>query len=137
MLYGISNSRKRFSNVEGSRTAFLLNPVNSSPIVAAIKHSMPNELLRIHAFDTQINKVIEKKLNLALLSTPKTPSLKEKLYKKQDGSCYLCREIIEHESLHFNTTHIHHINPIKLGGDKFALKNLALTHSLCHREHKH
>lgn len=63
--------------------------------------------------------------------------LKEKLFKKQEGNCQLCGKMIDFEYLHLNSVHIHHILPIKSGGDKFSLKNLALTHSWCHREHKH
>ena len=120
-----------------TRTAFLLNPVNSSPIVAAIKHLMPKNLLNVHAFDEKAIEIVNRKLGLALISNPKTPTLKEKLYKRQKGKCYLCDEIIEYEYLHLNTAHIHHINPIKAGGNRSSITNLALTHSNCHREYEH
>lgn len=128
-MYGISKNETRFSNKTTTRIAFLLNPINSSPIVAAIKHLIPNTLLNVHAFEDKIDEIIKLKLKTALASTPKTPTLKEKLYKNQKGKCSMCNKMIDHNYLHLNTVHIHHIAPIKLGGDKFALKNLALTHS--------
>ena len=137
VLYGISKSNSRFRNQNMTRIAYLLNPINSAPIVAAIKHLIPNTLLNVHAFEDKISTLLKLKLRISLLSSPKTPTLKEKLYKKQEGKCHLCDNIIDFEYLHQNSVHIHHIMPIKSGGDKFSLKNLALTHSWCHREHKH
>lgn len=40
-FYGISNTRSRYTDKKETRTAFLQNPVASSPIVAAIKHLLP------------------------------------------------------------------------------------------------
>jgi len=138
VLYGSSNTVSRFTKkLPQRRLAFLLNPTNCSPIVAANKHLMPLELRRIHAFDERIGEVIQMKLKLALLSTPKTPTLKEKLFKTQKGLCSLCQKPIDPDYLHYNSVHIHHIKPIQSGGSKFAISNLALTHSWCHREHKH
>nr|AYE93198.1 hypothetical protein C0995_000021 [Termitomyces sp.] len=137
VLYGISKTSSRFRNKDITRIAYLLNPVNSTPIVAAIKHLIPNTLLNVHAFEDKISELIKLKLRISLQSSSKTPTLKEKLYKKQEGKCHLCDKMIDFEYLHQNSVHIHHIMPIKSGGDKFSLKNLALTHSWCHREHKH
>nr|YP_009517197.1 hypothetical protein C0991_000015 [Blastosporella zonata]AYE93078.1 hypothetical protein C0991_000015 [Blastosporella zonata] len=137
VLYGISKSSSRFSNKDITRIAYLLNPINSTPIVAAIKHLIPNTLLNVHAFEDKISELIKLKLKISLLSSSKTPTLKEKLYKKQEGKCHLCDKRIDFDYLHLNSVHIHHILPIKSGGGMFSLKNLALTHSWCHREHKH
>lgn len=57
------------------------------------------------------------------------PTLKEKLFKSQKGVCSMCNKVIDPDYLHYNSVHIHHIEPIKKGGNKFALKNLTLTHS--------
>lgn len=107
----------------------MLNPTGSSPIVAAIKHLLPEELKAVNAFDDTImvERLIKLKLNVSLISTPKTPTLKEKLFKLQKGLCSLCYKTINPDYLHYNNVHIHHIEPIKKGGTKFALKNLALT----------
>lgn len=137
VLYGISKSNSRYRNINMTRIAYLLNPINSAPIVAAIKYLIPKTLLNVHAFEDKISELIKLKLRISLLSSPKTPTLKEKLYKKQEGKCHLCDKMIDFEFLHQNSVHIHHIMPIKSGGDKFSIKNLALTHSWCHREHKH
>lgn len=91
----------------------------------------------VHAFHPKIDELIKFKLGLSLLSTPKTPTLKEKIFKSQKGLCGLCNNPIDFESLHLNTVHIHHIEPIKKGGNKFKLSNLTITHSWCHHKHKH
>lgn len=138
-FYGLSKNKSRFSNRKETRTALLQNPVAGASIIAAIKHLLPEELKSVHAFDNPslVNKIIQFKLNLAIISTPKTPTLKEKLFKAQKGLCSMCNKAIDHEYLHYNSVHIHHINPIKKGGTKFALRNLTLVHSWCHRKHKH
>ena len=137
-FFGRSVTVSRYFKV-GLRTAFLLNPLNSSPIVTALKHLLPLELRSIHAYDDPVlvNKLIKWKLNLAMLSTSKTPTLKERLFKRQNGICSLCDRPIDPDYLLTNGTHIHHINPIKKGGDKFVLRNLTLTHPWCHRALKH
>lgn len=130
VFYGKSTNRSRYSKQE-TRTSFLLNPVECSPIVAAIKHLLPDNLKPINAFDdpTVVDRLKGMKLNLSLISSSKTPTLKEKLFKTQKGLCFMCNKFIDPDYLHYNSVHIHHINPIKSGGSKFALKNLALTHS--------
>nr|YP_010121826.1 hypothetical protein KQ509_mgp04 [Monilinia fructicola]QRF72202.1 hypothetical protein [Monilinia fructicola] len=138
-FYGISNTKSRYTDKKESRTAFLQNPVAGSPVVAAIKHLLPEELKAINAFDDAVivEKLARFKLNLSIISSPKTPTLKEKLYKTQKGLCTMCNKIIDYDYIHNNSVHIHHIEPIKKGGNKFALKNLTLVHSWCHRAHKH
>jgi hypothetical protein len=137
-FYGRSVTVSRYLKV-GLRTAFLLNPLNSSPIVTAIRHLLPKDLQGINAFDdpVMVEKIIKWKLNLALMSSPKTPTLKEKLFRLQKGACSLCNKPINPDYLLSNGTHIHHINPIKKGGSRFTLKNLTLTHPWCHRALKH
>lgn len=129
MLYGKSSQDSRYKNEKVQRIAYLLNPVNTFPVLATVKYLLPTELRNVNAFDERITETIMFKLKLTLTTSAKTPTLKEKLYKLQKGQCSMCNRIIEFENLHFNTVHIHHINPIKKGGDKLTLKNLALTHS--------
>lgn len=43
--------------------------------------------------------------------------------------CTMCNKIIDYDYIHNNSVHIHHIEPIKKGGNKFTLKNLTLVHS--------
>ena len=137
-FYGLTRTKARYSNAE-TRTAFLLNPLQSSPIIAAIKYLMPESIRTIKAFDhpKEVELIQKWKLKLALLSSSKTPTLKEKLFRIQKGNCYLCGGIIDPDYLHYDSVHIHHIKPIKNQGSKFALKNLALTHIWCHRKHEH
>lgn len=136
-LYGKSNEDSRYRNEKVQRVAFLLNPINTFPILPAVKYLLPVEMRDINAFEEKISKIIMFKLRLSLSTTPKTPTLKEKLFKLQKGQCAMCEKPIDFDYLHFNSVHIHHKSPIKKGGDKFALKNMALAHSWCHREHKH
>jgi 5-methylcytosine-specific restriction endonuclease McrA len=137
-FHGISRTESRYSKTTGkTRIAYLLKPNDPSPILTATKYVLPLSLRLVHAYHPKIDELIKFKLNLSLLSCPKTPTLKEKLFKSQKGLCGLCNNPIDFESLHLNTVHIHHIDPIKKGGNKFKLSNLTITHSWCHSKHKH
>jgi len=137
-FHGISRTEYRYSKTTGkTRIAYLLKPNDSSPIITATKYVLPLTLRLVHAFHPKIDELIKFKLSLSLVSSPKTPTLKEKLFKSQKGLCGLCNNPIDFESLHLNTVHIHHIEPIKKGGNKFKLSNLTITHSWCHSKHKH
>ena len=89
---------------------------------------LPKKLRGIHAFHEDFHLVIEDRLKVALMTTSDLLSLKDKLFNKQKGVCYFCNKGIALEKLHEDYTHVHHIKPISLKGDKFALKNLALAH---------
>lgn len=137
-FHGISRTESRYSKTTGkTRIAYLLKPADSSPIMKATKYVLPITLRLVHAFHPKIDELIKFKLSLSLLSSPKTPTLKEKLFKSQKGLCGLCNNPIDFESIHLNTVHIHHIEPIKKGGNNFKLSNLTITHSWCHSKHKH
>lgn len=129
-FHGISRTESRYSKTNGkTRIAYLLKPTDSSPILKAIKYILPLTLRPVHAFHPKIDELVKFKLGLSLLSSPKTPTLKEKIFKSQKGLCGLCGNPIDFESLHLNTVHIHHIKPINKGGNKFKLSNLTITHS--------
>ena len=134
-FYGLSKKETRFSNKWTKRIFFLLNPTNTAPIISARKYLLPKKLRGIHAFDEDFHLVIEDRLKVALLATSNLLSLKDKIFKKQKGVCYFCNKEITLEKLHEDYTHVHHIKPISLKGDKYALKNLALAHWWCHRDH--
>jgi len=137
-FHGISRTESRYSKTTGkTRIAYLLQPTDSSPIIYATKYVLPLTLRLVHAFHPKIDELIKFKLGLSLVSTPKTPTLKEKIFKSQKGLCGLCNNPIDFESLHLKTVHIHHIEPIKKGGNKIKLSNLTITHSWCHHKHKH
>jgi group II intron reverse transcriptase/maturase len=137
-FHGISRTESRYSKTTGkTRIAYLLKPTDSSPILTATKYVLPLTLRLVHAFHPKIDELIKFKLSLSLLSSPKTPTLKEKLFKSQKGLCGLCNNPIDFESLHLNTVHINHIESIKKGGNKFKLYNLTITHSWCHSKQKH
>ena len=134
---GETKSENRFRDDVKYRTSYLQNPTNVSPIVSARKYQLPTELRSIHAFHKDIDKIIEHKLKVSLLESAKTPTLKDKLFTIQKGLCSICNRPINFETLHENYCHIHHINPIVKGGNKFNVKNLTITHAWCHRKHVH
>ncbi len=138
VFYGQTKTKSRYNKQE-VRTSFLLNPLQSLSILTATKYLLPEKHRATHAFDdpVKVEKLKQLKLEVALLASPQTPTLKEKLFKIQKGNCSLCNKPIDPDYLHFNSVHIHHINPIKSGGNKYTLNNLALTHAWCHRAHKH
>jgi len=136
-FYGLSKKEARFSNKWIKRIFFLLSPTNTAPIISARKYLLPKKLRGIHAFHEDFHLVIEDRLKVALMTTSDLLSLKDKLFNKQKGVCYFCNKGIALEKLHEDYTHVHHIKPISLKGDKFALKNLALAHWWCHKDHNH
>ena len=134
---GLSSNIKRFSKDNATKIVYLLDPTNAAKIMAASRNVIPVKLRGIHAFHDDIGLIKRFKLNLAIASSSRTPSLKEKLFQKQEGLCSLCHKEIDPNFLMHNSIHLHHIEAIKDGGNKFAIKNLTLTHIWCHRKHKH
>jgi len=134
---GLSSNKKRFSKQDSTKVVYLLDPTNAAKIISTSKNVIPVSLRHIHAFSDDVDKLKRFKLKLAIASSSRTPSLKEKLFIIQNGLCHICQREIDSDYLMYNTIHIHHINPIKYGGNNFALNNLALTHIWCHRKHKH
>src|ERR1700678_1188594 len=81
-FHGISRTETRYSKTTGkTRIVYLLRPTDSSPILKAMKYILPLTLRPIHAFHLKIDELIKFKLGLTLLSSPKTPTLKEKNFK--------------------------------------------------------
>ena len=57
----------------------------------------------------------------------------EKLFKRQDGLCPICRKAITEQQIRDNALHQHHLNP-QSKSDDHRLTNLRLIHDDCHRE---
>ena len=135
---GITKTQHRYTDgTTKYRTSYLQNPTNVSPIITARKYLIPIQLRHIHAFHADLDKLIAHKLQVSLLESAKTPLLKDKLYYIQKGLCFICNQNIDYNQLHENYYNIHHIKPIITGGSKLNIKNLSITHSWCHRKHKH
>lgn len=56
-----------------------------------------------------------------------------KLYKKQQGKCSFCKELMTKEQVANQKLHAHHMLPRSLGGTE-SHSNLRLLHNECHRE---
>lgn len=136
-LRGLSSNIRRFSKKSATKIVYLLDPTNAEKIQSSTRNVLPVNLRGVHAFHEDIGLLKKFKFSLAIASSSRTPSIKEKLFKKQEGLCSLCHREIDPNFLMHNSIHIHHIEAIKDGGNKFALKNLTLTHIWCHRKHKH
>lgn len=105
-----------------------MKPSDAAKIVTATKYALPLNLRKVHAFHEKIEDLIRYKLNLSLLASPQTPTLKDKLFKRQRGLCWICDKPVDFENLLLKSVHIHHIDPVSKGGNKYKLSNLALTH---------
>jgi len=66
---------------------------------------------------------------LASLSEEERMKLRERLYKRQEGKCFICYKPID---LELQPVNIDHIIPLSLGG-KDDESNLALTHETCNQ----
>jgi Group II intron, maturase-specific domain/Reverse transcriptase (RNA-dependent DNA polymerase)/HNH endonuclease len=137
VFHGISRTLSRYTEKPTTRIVYLLNPCDAAKILSAKNYIVPKDLKKVHAFHDNIKALIKFKLNVALMASPQTPTLKEKLFKIQKGLCGICDLPIDFDKLLLNHTHIHHIEPIKKGGNKYKLTNLSLTHVWCHRKLKH
>lgn len=134
-FHGLSRSKSKYSK-NANRIFYLVNPSKSAKLLSAKHYILPHKLRPVHAFHSKLAELIKYKLDLNLMETAKAETLKEKLYNTQKGLCGLCNKTIEYSTLLMNKTHIHHIEPISKGGNKFKLSNLMLAHATCHRAHK-
>ena len=69
---------------------------------------------------------------LGSLNDEQRKELENKLHSKQNGTCYICEEVID---LKLHSADIDHIIPLIVGG-KDSENNFALTHPSCNREKK-
>ena len=57
----------------------------------------------------------------------------QRLYKRQQGKCSFCKELMLKEQIENGQLHVHHMLPRSLGGSENH-SNLQLLHNDCHRE---
>lgn len=130
-FHGAVNSSKK------SKTIHLYNIVEKDITVSALTYSVPQDLRKIHAYHSDISKFIEWSVKANQKAFGLFSNTKTKLYKKQKGLCFICKNPFKDQVLFNNKTYIHHIVPISKGGSPESEKNMALVHPLCHKAIDH
>jgi RNA-directed DNA polymerase len=79
---GLASNLRRFSKDTSNKIVYLLDPTNAAKILSASRNVLPLKMRSIHAFHNDIVLLKRFKLKLAIASSSRTPSIKEKLLKK-------------------------------------------------------
>ena len=137
-FHGATNSKSRYTKSSlKSKTIHIYNIVEKGLTISALNYSVPQNLRKIHAYHSDISKFIEWSVKANQKAFGPFSNIKTKLYKKQKGLCFVCKNPFKDQELFDNKTHIHHIVPIYKGGSPDSEKNMALVHSLCHKTIDH
>jgi RNA-directed DNA polymerase len=136
-FYGVTNSVSRYKstdNKEKKKRIFLQDISSTNKILAAKEYIIPNKIIDIHAYETNVKMLIDFQSTVNLKSLSR---YNPKLLIKQDNLCSVCNQLITLEQMSEGLIHIHHINPIFKGGSSNKLENMELLHSWCHRSINH
>lgn len=136
---GETKSASRYKkNLEG-KTIYLVDPTNIVSTQSAMEYLIPKSLKSIHAFhsERERKRVVQINVRASLLSQGFYGSFKEKLMKKQGGTCPICNESLlwrGNEMPNIEEIEIHHIQPISQKGERHKMQNMMLIHKWCHRK---
>ena len=137
-FHGTANPKSRYTkSSKKSKTINLFNIAEKGITVSALAYSVPQDLRKIHAYHPDILKFIEWTVKANQKALGPFSNIKNKLYKKQKGLCFICKKPFKEQELFDDNTHIHHIVPISRGGSPNSEKNMALVHPLCHKSIDH
>jgi hypothetical protein len=124
-------------SVKKSKIIHLYNIAEKGLTVSALTHCVPQNLRKIHAYDSDISKFIEWSVKANQKALGPFSNRKTKLYKKQKGLCFVCKNSFKDQELFDNKTHIYHIVPISKGGCPDSEKNMVLVHLFCRKAINH
>lgn len=124
----------RYTDSTNGKTNYLIDPYDF-PVIAANSYNFPNNLKSIQGFHPEYLKLIQFNFNNQVKSMGKFSSHKEKLYKRQKGTCSLCNTYLEIDNIEESDLHIDHVIPISQGGSKSNITNMRLVHKYCHIKH--
>jgi RNA-directed DNA polymerase len=139
-FYGVTKSSSRYSRLDTGKERVLVDPTTVVETVAGRTFAIPKDLLHIHAYHEDINKVVEFLTKANFKSLGKSTGMKGKLSIKQKGKCPICGDSLFKDELgnidilNFNNLEVDHAKPISKGGSKTSLENLRLLHLTCHRK---
>lgn len=126
------NSRYKAEKV--GKSIYLVNPIADFETLRMLDARIVNSLKGIHGYHKNVGEVEKFLTNQRTNNMWKALSLKQKLFRKQQGVCSFCHRTLELNPNKTNTQ-IHHIVPIARGGAKSSMKNMQLLHVHCHIEH--
>lgn len=137
-FHGTAKSKSRYTESSIKKKSIHLVNINEKGLtISALSFRVPQNLRRIHAYHPDINKFIEWTMKANLKALVPFSHKKTKLYRKQNGFCFVCKKPFNEQELFNNNSYIHHIIPISKGGSPSSEKNLALVHPLCHNSIDH
>lgn len=134
---GETYNLSRYTNKKIGKTIYLVDPTNSVNTLSAYDYQIPKSMKSIHGFHPDYMKLELFNYKVSIKAIPFSGTLKEKLFKKQKGLCFICNKtLMNPETLEiFTNLNIHHIDPISQKGSKSNRKNLILVHNWCHLKH--
>lgn len=139
-FHGVTRDTSRYSEKDTGKERTMVDPTTVVETVAGRTFAIPKNLLHIHGFHEDIQKIIEFQTKANFKSLGKSTGLKGKLSIRQKGNCPICNKLLfkdelgNTEVLNFNNLEVDHIKPISKGGPKAHLRNLRLLHRACHRK---
>ena len=137
-FHGTVKSVSRYTkSSKKNKSIHLFNIKEKGLTTSALSYSVPGNLRKVHAYHSDINKLIEWAVKANQKAMGPFSNKKTKLYVKQKGFCFICNRPFNEQELFENKTNIHHIIPISKGGSPSSESNLALVHSLCHKTLDH
>lgn len=131
----MKESRFKETGGEKGKRIYLVDPTNSSKIVAGLKYDLSKAVAQISAYDKDYMKLVETQTNISFLAHSDYAPFKDKLLKKQKGLCAKCTLPITPELADEGNIHLHHIKPVARRGSRNDVANLQLLHTWCHGQH--
>jgi RNA-directed DNA polymerase len=128
--------RRYFSKVGNVRLTFkdhetgtYIDQIARIPIK---RHVMVNGKYRVYDKNPTTQEYWKKREYTNAYNQIKSVKL-SRLYKRQEGKCSYCKEIMRQEQVLERKLHVHHVLPRSLNGTE-GYSNLRLLHNECHRE---
>ena len=122
----VGNVRLTFKDPE---TGTYIDQIERIPIK---RHVMVNGKYRVYDKNPKTQEYWKKREYTNAYNQIKSVKL-SRLYKRQDGKCSYCKEMMQQEQVLERKLHVHHVLPRSLNGTE-SYSNLRLLHNECHRE---
>lgn len=120
-----------------SKIIHLYNIVEKGSTVSALTYSVPQNLRNIHAYHSDVLKLIEWSVKANQKAMGPFSNRKNLLYKKQKDFCFICKAPFTEQEIFNNKTDTHHVTLTIKSGRPDLASNRVLVHSLWHKSIDH